>query len=137
MITTDIFVRSYELDSFGHVNNAVYLQYFELARTQWLATAGLAFSDIKTYGILIVIRNAEISYTSPAYMGDTLRCTCSVAQWTGATITFDYKITALEREVSIASGRTLGACICATKLRPIRWSNTIRTLFDDAAKKAN
>ena len=137
MITTDICVRSYELDSYGHVNNAVFLQYFEIVRTQWLLAAGLEFSEIKSYGILIVVRNAEISYTSPAYMGDMLTCSCSVVERTGATITFEYQITALERGASVASGRTLVACICSTKLRPLRWPNAIRTLVDDATKKAN
>ena len=32
----EIEVRTYELDSYGHVNNAVYLSYFEYTRMKYL-----------------------------------------------------------------------------------------------------
>ena len=42
-----------DIDTFGHVNNAVYLTYFELARTSmWLALTG--GSDARDVGFIVV-----------------------------------------------------------------------------------
>ncbi len=38
-------VTSYELDSFGHVNNAVFLNYLEKARCDFMTLKGLRFDD--------------------------------------------------------------------------------------------
>ncbi len=54
-------VRGYELDSFGHVNNAVYLNYYEQAR--WLIMKELGLLDYfkNTEGFLVVIK-AELKF---------------------------------------------------------------------------
>lgn len=41
-----IAVRGYELDSNGHLNRAVYLQYAEHARWECLRAAGIEHSDV-------------------------------------------------------------------------------------------
>ena len=35
--------RSYECDAYGHVNNAVYLNYLEVARHEFMRHAGIRF----------------------------------------------------------------------------------------------
>ena len=54
-----------DLDAFGHVNNAVYLSYFELARISlWFAlTGGSAPSDIS-----FIMARAEIDYRAQIAM---------------------------------------------------------------------
>ena len=37
-VTSDLIVRTYECDSYGHVNNAVYVNYLEYGRMQFLNT---------------------------------------------------------------------------------------------------
>lgn len=68
---TDIKVRGYHLDLYGHVNNARYLEFLEEARwsyfersgaLEWFAQAGLAF----------VIVNININYRRSAYNNETL-----------------------------------------------------------------
>ena len=48
--TTEIAVRSYELDSFGHVNHAIYLNYFEQARFDALESGGFPLREIYARG---------------------------------------------------------------------------------------
>ncbi|MFC4160933.1 acyl-CoA thioesterase [Chitinimonas lacunae] len=68
---TEIKVRGYHLDLYGHVNNARYLEFLEEARwgftedqgfLQWVIDSGLAF----------VIVNINIDYRRPAMMGEAL-----------------------------------------------------------------
>jgi len=49
-------VRGYELDSFGHVNNAVYLNYYEQARWHIMKELGLLEYLKNTGGFLVVIK---------------------------------------------------------------------------------
>jgi YbgC/YbaW family acyl-CoA thioester hydrolase len=54
-------VRGYELDSYGHVNNAVYLQYYELAR--WEMMNELGFLDrLKDTGLSVVVVECLVRY---------------------------------------------------------------------------
>ena len=48
-------VRGYELDSFGHVNHAVYLNYMEQARWEIVRELGLYEMFKKSGGFLVVI----------------------------------------------------------------------------------
>jgi acyl-CoA thioester hydrolase len=71
-IETTLQVRSYECDSFGHVNNAVYLNYLEYGRMAVLEKAGFTLAGLKQQGVYIVVRRIEIDYKVPAREGDRL-----------------------------------------------------------------
>eukprot|EP01102_Stenamoeba_stenopodia_P011185 TRINITY_DN3421_c0_g1_i1.p1 TRINITY_DN3421_c0_g1~~TRINITY_DN3421_c0_g1_i1.p1 ORF type:complete len:241 (-),score=40.47 TRINITY_DN3421_c0_g1_i1:153-875(-) len=72
-------VRGYELDSFGHVNNAVYLNWLEVVRWE-LMTHGLkqvgygtTQSDLLGVGVLPVVRKVELDYLAETKMGDVIK----------------------------------------------------------------
>lgn len=54
-------VRGYELDSYGHVNNAVYISYTEQARWEILKNAGLLESFLQKK-LLLVVTETNIRY---------------------------------------------------------------------------
>jgi thioesterase-3 len=57
-------VRSYEIDVLGHVNNAVYFNYLEHARVEYLRIAGIPFESFLEDGIYPVLVNININYKS-------------------------------------------------------------------------
>jgi YbgC/YbaW family acyl-CoA thioester hydrolase len=64
-------VRGYELDSYGHVNNAVYLQYLEQARWKLMKDNGwLTF--INRDGLFLVVIDTHIRYNREAVLFDSL-----------------------------------------------------------------
>ncbi len=66
-------VRSYECDSYGHVNNAVYLNYLEYGRMEALDALGITLERLKKEtGTLVVIRRIDIEYLRPVTMGDEI-----------------------------------------------------------------
>jgi acyl-CoA thioester hydrolase len=69
---TTLAVRSYECDSYGHVNNAVYLNYLEFARHELLAAIGLDYAAMRAAGFGLVVAQVTIRYRRPAVEGDTL-----------------------------------------------------------------
>ena len=72
-------VRNHELDSFGHVNHAVYLTYLEDARWTVLEMWGYPLQELKSRGWSIVATEARLVFRSPAYGRDLLE----VRSWFG------------------------------------------------------
>ena len=63
-------MRGYELDSFGHVNNAVYINYLEQARWEIVNKLGLLdlLKDNKSF---LVVVETNIKYVKELRMFDT------------------------------------------------------------------
>lgn len=67
--TVEIPVRFRDTDGMGHVNNAVYLTYLEMAREQyWREVFGL--TDYR--GVDIIMARVEIDFRAPIVPGDTI-----------------------------------------------------------------
>ena len=65
-------VRTYECDSYGHVNNANYLHYLEFGRCEFLKDAGFDYSAMIKAGYGIYVARIEIDYKKPAVTDDEL-----------------------------------------------------------------
>lgn len=63
-------VRDYECDMQGIVNNAVYQNYLEHARHQFIKDRGLDFAAITQQGIHLVLMKAELEYKGSLRSGD-------------------------------------------------------------------
>jgi acyl-CoA thioester hydrolase len=72
MHTASLCVRGYECDAYGHVNNAVYLNYLEAARDQLLSDLGLDYQALMRRGVGIWVAEAKLKYLSPAMHGEDL-----------------------------------------------------------------
>ena len=66
----DFQVRDYECDLQGLVNNAVYQNYLEHARHEYLKQVGLNFADLAARKVHLVVVRAELEYRSPLRSGD-------------------------------------------------------------------
>ena len=65
-------VRMPDLDSFGHVNHAVFLTYLEHARFKALKEAGFSWSVLSERGWSIFVVRLEIDYLTEAVREDRL-----------------------------------------------------------------
>jgi len=65
--------RSYECDSYGHVNNAVYLNYLEYARIQFLKRLPVSYLELRQRGIGFVVARICIDFKSQVGSGERLR----------------------------------------------------------------
>ena len=77
-------VRGYELDSRGHVNNAVYLSWAEEIATAHAEAAGYGLEWSASRGGGWVVRRTEITYHRPAVYGDDVELTVKVELVKGA-----------------------------------------------------
>lgn len=96
-------VRFRDCDMFQHVNNAVYLTYFEEARAAyWQALMG---PDFTGYGFIIA--EATCTYRSPALYGETLDIAVWVPKVGTKSFEFAYRMTDRKSGREIATGRTV------------------------------
>lgn len=105
--SSDIEIRFRDLDSLGHVNNAVYLTYFEITRFHyWKALFGDdAFNQ---FGFVVV--RAECNYRSPAHMGETLSVRARVSELKQSSFIFGYEVVETSTGRLVADGSTVQAC---------------------------
>ena len=69
--TIDMAVRDYECDLQGVVNNAVYQNYLEHARHEYLKSIGIDFAALAAQEINLVVTRIEIDYKLSLTSGDT------------------------------------------------------------------
>ncbi len=101
---TEIKVIFRDLDALGHVNNAVYFTYMEVARTEYY----MQLTGAKSLGeVRFIIAKASCDYRAPAKFGDRL----SVAVWPSevgnSSFKFQYLITQSADGTHVAEGETV------------------------------
>ena len=64
--------RSYEMDSYRHLNNGVYLGWFEQARLEYLQSLGFSYDGFADREQWIVVARTEVDFRVPLHLGDAL-----------------------------------------------------------------
>lgn len=86
-------VRGYELDTQGHLNQAVYLQYGEHARWECLRAAGISQDRLLTTGVGPVALEVTLRYLSELRGGDEVDVSCAFRWGEGKTFRIDQEYT--------------------------------------------
>ena len=110
-------VRAYECDSYGHVNNAVYLNYLEYARHEFLNSVGITLSTFREMGFGLIVARVCIDYKRPAVEGDPLNIITIPIKKNKASGVF--KQTVLNKEEVIAEAEITWVCV-DSEMRPAR-----------------
>ncbi|MCS7053018.1 MAG: acyl-CoA thioesterase, partial [Ignavibacterium sp.] len=103
---TNVKVRFHEVDMLGVCNNAVYINYFEHARLEYVKSAGLIppggiFSDGKLF---FMVRN-EINYRDHAYYDDELEIYSRISYIKNSSFGFDHLVVKKKTAQIIADGK--------------------------------
>lgn len=97
-------VRFRDTDAMGHVNNAVYLSYLELARMEYIRRV----FGVRDYrDVDFILARVEIDYRSPAMVGEDLRVGTRVVAIGGASFTMDYRIEEAASGRLVAEAKTV------------------------------
>ena len=77
MYKSRIKARGYELDSYGHVNNAVFFNYFEQARWELFQDKGL-LEQLTSSGLFLVVVEVNLRYQHEVKLGDEVEISTTV-----------------------------------------------------------
>ncbi len=111
----DIQVRFRDLDARGHVNNAVYLTYFEIARLAlWAEVSGsLRLEDRE-----MIVAEITCTYKSPALFNELLEVWVAPVAIGRTSFTLRYRINERTTGRLIATGRNTQVAFDYTTNRP-------------------
>ncbi|MEC9194962.1 MAG: acyl-CoA thioesterase [Bacteroidota bacterium] len=112
-------VRYTETDQMGFAHHSNYLNYFEMARIEWLNKIGFSYAALERQGIVMPVVSVQINFKSPAFFDDPLTIKLFVNEIPKASIKIDYIIiNALKKE--IANGSTRLAFVNIEINKPVR-----------------
>ena len=111
----DVQVRFRDLDARGHVNNAVYLTYFEIARLAlWAEVSGsLRLEDRE-----MIVAEITCTYKSPALFNEMLEVWVAPVAIGRTSFTLRYRINEKETGRLIATGRNVQVAFDYAANRP-------------------
>jgi len=117
-------VRSYELDSFGHLNHAVFLNYFEQARFDALEACGWPIQKVLDRGWAVYVVRIEVDYLAEAMWHDELVIETRVDEVRGSSMTLVQEARKPDGTAT-ASARVVGVWVGANR-RPMRMPKELR-----------
>lgn len=118
-------VRWRDLDAFGHVNNATFASYLEIARTEFWREG---FGGREAMDIPFFVKRLEINYSRSLNLYDEVTVWLRVGEVKGASFTFEYVV-----EVGgavAAEATTLLACVDNVTGKPRRIEPGLRATLE-------
>jgi acyl-CoA thioester hydrolase len=123
-------IRFADTDMLGHVNNANYLTYMELARMSYFTEVVNDAVDWNKEGVILA--KSIIDYRRPILLEDHLQVHICIDQISSKSFNFSYKfvVTKQEEEITYAEGSTIMVCfdyqLNKSIVMPEKWKERIK-----------
>jgi thioesterase III len=98
---TQLKVRGYHIDYFGHVNNARYLEFLEEGRWEFFEQHAEHFHGWGRKGFVFLVVNININYRRPASLGEVLEVHTKVTRLGDRSGTMHQEILLKEKGAAI------------------------------------
>lgn len=82
-----------EVDQMGVAYHARYLVWLDIARTEHLRAAGMAYKALEARGYRLVVGSLQVRYRQPARYDDPIRVRCWTRSVESRRIVFGYALT--------------------------------------------
>jgi acyl-CoA thioester hydrolase len=117
----EIQVRFADTDAMGHVNNAVYLTYCEIARIgYWTDITGQPIQLGSEGAESLILAEARITYRAPAFHGETVTVETRATRIGRSSFTLEHRLT---------------ACVAGERPRLVAVSESILVRYDYEAER--
>lgn len=124
--TVKIQVRFSDLDVMGHVNNAVYLSYFEMARLAYFTPLMGKDWDWKEFGVLL--RKNEVEYFLPILLHDEPEISIYTINISTKSFTLGYEI--LVNNKIYTTGNSVLVCYDSIRNQTIEIPGKMRSVLE-------
>jgi acyl-CoA thioester hydrolase len=102
-------IRFRDLDAMGHVNNAVYFTYFEVARSGYMRALAFCPSEERDLAKLFpfILLEASCRFLAPAVLGQSLACYLRAAHLGSKSFRFEYLLADAKTDAPVAVGQSV------------------------------
>ena len=107
----DLKVRDYECDMQGIVNNAIYQNYLEHCRHEFLLSMGIDFNRLTEKKVYLVVVRAELDYKTPLRGGDAFWIGLNLERVSPIRFVFLQDIFRYPDQRPVLSARTTGTAL--------------------------
>jgi acyl-CoA thioester hydrolase len=126
--TTHVRVNYSETDQMGVVYHARYIVWLDVARTEHLRQAGMAYRDLEALGFRLAVGDLAIRHRQAARYDDLIRVRCWIRELASRRVTFGYAVE------EAADGRLLATATTAmmsldSAMSPVRLPDAVRRLL--------
>ncbi len=128
MFVLPVQVRYAECDMQGHVFNAHYLTWFDMAHTALLGeTLGRPYSELVDSGIDFVVAESGVRYLAPAHFNEVLEIAVELEPPTNSSLTS--RFTVRRDDEAVAEGFLRHVCVSAATMQKRPWPDDVRGAF--------
>lgn len=121
-------VRYKETDQMGVMHHSNYVNFYEVARTEFMRENGLSYKEMEERGVMLPVREVYMNYLSPAYYDDLLTVKIKVARKPTVKLEFEHEVYNESGEL-INTGRVVLVFVNAETRRPCRAPQWFLELF--------
>ena len=122
-------VRWGDVDVYGHVNNVVYLAYFDTAVNGWYVENGL----LRPGDPVFLVAETGAQFTAEIRFGQAVVCGIAVERLGRTSVTYDLALFRDDEDTSCARGRYTHVLVDAQTRRPVPITGRCRDVLEQAA----
>lgn len=123
-------VRDYECDAQGHVNNANYQHFFEVARHEFFEQNGFNFFELHKQGLDAVVARIEMRFKSPLYGAQIFKATVDKVEKKGLLYIFHQSIVRTSDNAICAKAKVDVASVVNGRLsKPHFFDNALKQIL--------
>jgi acyl-CoA thioester hydrolase len=97
-------VRYCETDQMGVAHHSHFLNWFEVGRTDYLATLGVRYKDLEARGNCLMVVGIGCNYVSPARYEEEIVICSRISELARFKIRFEYELKQKTTQKSVANG---------------------------------
>jgi acyl-CoA thioester hydrolase len=128
-LSVPVKVRFRDIDAFGHVNNAVYFTYMEVARVEYITRLGLRTSDLPRP--FFIIAAASCQYKVPIQLTTALAVQVRVSRLGASSFDMEYHMIDETTGQLLATGHTTQVVFDYVVQRSVPMPDEWRKIFTD------
>lgn len=132
--TTEIRVRGYHLDVYGHVNNARYLEFLEEARWDLLEKI-LDLKAWQTKGLSFFVVNITINYRRPVTMGHVLEIRTQLERFGNKSASLSQDVYLKNENILVADAKITFVIANSRTGRAVPIEGELRKMFEPFCEK--
>lgn len=125
-----------DMDAFGHVNNTIYLRWFESVRILWWERIAHS-AGIQESGLGPILARTTIDYRRPVKYPDTVEVTVTTLRVGGKSVVLGYRVVSAAHDGAVvAEGETVIVLYDYRKNEPVAIGAELRQHMESASPAA-